>query len=161
MINNWLSFANLQSKIVWKHHSFMVMLSVGKREADTAVSTQSICTSGWWCTKGSVSSVRWRVRQTPTIVYLHLYTYLFHNDFFFTLQNNWKYLLEIHEKGRWINFCKVSLYKIVPFEWINVYVYSLISHWVQQTSQFTSLVLELSLVWSHLPGGRIQWIFCS
>ena len=32
----------------------------------------------------------------------------------------------------------------------NVYVYSLISHRVQHTSQFTPLVLELSLVRSHL-----------
>ena len=33
---------------------------------------------------------------------------------------------------------------------VNVYVYSLISHRVQQTSQFTPLVLEFSLVRSHL-----------
>ena len=33
-----------------------------------------------------------------------------------------------------------------------MYVYSLISHRVQQTSQFTPLVLELSLVRSHLWG---------
>ena len=33
---------------------------------------------------------------------------------------------------------------------VNVYVYSLISHRVQHTSQFTPLVFELSLVRSHL-----------
>ena len=36
---------------------------------------------------------------------------------------------------------------------VNVYVYSLISHRVQQTSQFTPLVLELFLVRSHLLWG--------
>ena len=36
---------------------------------------------------------------------------------------------------------------------LNVNVYSLISHRVQQTSQFTPLVLELSLVRSHLLCG--------
>ena len=39
---------------------------------------------------------------------------------------------------------------------INVHVYSLISHRVQQTSQFTPLVLELSLVRSHLPWGEFS-----
>ena len=39
---------------------------------------------------------------------------------------------------------------------VNVYVYSLISHRVQQTSQFTPLVLELSLVWSHLLWGEFS-----
>ena len=33
---------------------------------------------------------------------------------------------------------------------VNVYVYSLVSHRVQQTSQFTPLVLELSFIRSHL-----------
>ena len=42
-----------------------------------------------------------------------------------------------------------------------MYVYSLISHRVQQTSQFTSLVLELSLVRSHLLWGEFSAIFCS
>ena len=37
-----------------------------------------------------------------------------------------------------------------------VYVYSLISHRVQQTSQFTPLVLELSLVRSHLLWGEFS-----
>ena len=42
---------------------------------------------------------------------------------------------------------------------VNVYVYSLISYRVWQTSQFTPLVLENSFtVSSHL--GRIQCIFC-
>ena len=35
-------------------------------------------------------------------------------------------------------------------------VYSLISHWVQQTSQFTPLVLELSLVQFHLLWGEFS-----
>ena len=39
---------------------------------------------------------------------------------------------------------------------VNVYVYSLISHRVQQTSQFTPLVLELSLVHSHLLWGEFS-----
>ena len=39
---------------------------------------------------------------------------------------------------------------------VNVYVYSLISHRVQQTSQFTPLVLELSLVRSHLLWGEFS-----
>ena len=39
---------------------------------------------------------------------------------------------------------------------MNVYVYSLISHRVQQTSQFTPLVLELSLVRSHLLWGEFS-----
>ena len=39
---------------------------------------------------------------------------------------------------------------------VNVYVYSLISHRVQQTSQFTPLVLELSLVQSHLLWGEFS-----
>ena len=39
---------------------------------------------------------------------------------------------------------------------VNVYVYSLISHRVQQTSQFTPLVLELSLVRSHLLWGELS-----
>ena len=37
-----------------------------------------------------------------------------------------------------------------------MYVYSLISHRVQQTSQFTPLVLELSLVQSHLLWGEFS-----
>ena len=37
-----------------------------------------------------------------------------------------------------------------------MYVYSLISHRVQQTSQFTPLVLELSLVRSHLLWGEFS-----
>ena len=43
---------------------------------------------------------------------------------------------------------------------VNVYVNSLISLWVHQTSQFTPLILELFLIRSHLPG-EIQCIFCS
>ena len=39
---------------------------------------------------------------------------------------------------------------------VNVYAYSLISHRVQQTSQFTPLVLELSLVRSHLLWGEFS-----
>ena len=39
---------------------------------------------------------------------------------------------------------------------VNVYVYSLVSHRVQQTSQFTPLVLELSLVRSHLLWGEFS-----
>ena len=39
---------------------------------------------------------------------------------------------------------------------VNVYVYSLISHRVQQTSQFTPLVLELSLIRSHLLWGEFS-----
>ena len=39
---------------------------------------------------------------------------------------------------------------------VNVYVYSLISHRVQQTSQFTPLALELSLVRSHLLWGEFS-----
>ena len=39
---------------------------------------------------------------------------------------------------------------------VNVYVYSLISHRVQQTSQFTALVWELSLVRSHLLWGEFS-----
>ena len=39
---------------------------------------------------------------------------------------------------------------------VNVYVYSPISHRVQQTSQFTLLVLELSLVRSHLLWGEFS-----
>ena len=61
------------------------------------------------------------------------------------------------------NTCTVEhlLYKPPhPVKWINVnvnvYVYSLISHWVQQTSQFTPLVLELSLVRSHLLWGEFS-----
>ena len=46
---------------------------------------------------------------------------------------------------------------VIAWEWhINVYVYSLISHRVQQTSQFTPLVLELSLVRSHLLWGEFS-----
>ena len=37
---------------------------------------------------------------------------------------------------------------------VNVYVYSLISPWVQQTSQFTPLVLELSLLYSLISSGE-------
>ena len=37
---------------------------------------------------------------------------------------------------------------------VNVYVYSLIPPWVQQTSQFTPLVLKLSLIQSHLLWGE-------
>ena len=45
---------------------------------------------------------------------------------------------------------------------VNVEVYRLKSPWVQQTLQFTPLVLELSLLRSHhSPLGRIQRIFCS
>ena len=43
---------------------------------------------------------------------------------------------------------------------VNVYVYSLISHRVQQTSQFTPLVLELSLIRSHLLCGEFS-AFCA
>ena len=39
---------------------------------------------------------------------------------------------------------------------VNVYVYSLISHRVQQTSQFTPLVLELFLIHSHLLLGEFS-----
>ena len=39
---------------------------------------------------------------------------------------------------------------------VNVYVYSLISHQVQQILQFTPLVLELSLVRSHLLWGEFS-----
>ena len=39
---------------------------------------------------------------------------------------------------------------------VNVYAYSLISHRVQQTSQFISLILELSLVRSHLLWGEFS-----
>ena len=39
---------------------------------------------------------------------------------------------------------------------VNVYVYSLISLWVQQTSQFIPLVLELSLIRSHLLWGELS-----
>ena len=39
---------------------------------------------------------------------------------------------------------------------IKVNVYSLISPWVQQTLQFTPLVLELSLIWSHLLWGKFS-----
>ena len=39
-----------------------------------------------------------------------------------------------------------------------MYVYSLISHRVQQTLQFTPLVLELSLVQSHLLWGEFSTI---
>ena len=38
----------------------------------------------------------------------------------------------------------------------NVDVYSLKSPWVQHTLQFTSLVLELSLIWSHLLWGEFS-----
>ena len=38
---------------------------------------------------------------------------------------------------------------------VNVYVYGLISR-VQQTSHFTPLVLQLSLVWSHLLWGQFR-----
>ena len=37
-----------------------------------------------------------------------------------------------------------------------MYFYSLISNRVQQTSQFTPLVLELSLIWSHLLWGEFS-----
>ena len=43
---------------------------------------------------------------------------------------------------------------------VTVDVYSLISPWVQQTLQFTPLVLELSYTVAS-PLGRIQRIFCS
>ena len=43
---------------------------------------------------------------------------------------------------------------------MNVYVYSLISMRVQQTSQVTPLVLELSYT-VESPLGRIQHIICS
>ena len=39
---------------------------------------------------------------------------------------------------------------------VNVHVYSLISHQVQQTLQFTPSVLELSLIWSHLLWGEFS-----
>ena len=39
---------------------------------------------------------------------------------------------------------------------VNVYVYSLISYEVQQISQFTPLVLELSLIQSHLLWGELS-----
>ena len=42
---------------------------------------------------------------------------------------------------------------------VNVYAYSLISHRVQQTLQFTPLVLELSLVRSHLLCGEFSKTF--
>ena len=46
---------------------------------------------------------------------------------------------------------------------VNVYVYSVISHWVKQTSQFTSLVLEFSFIPSHLIWAEFSiWqLFCS
>ena len=44
----------------------------------------------------------------------------------------------------------------VDIKKIIVYAYSLISHQVQQTSQFTPLVLELSLIRSHLPWGEFN-----
>ena len=37
-----------------------------------------------------------------------------------------------------------------------MYVYSLISQWFQQTSQFTPLVIELSLIRSHLLWGEFS-----
>ena len=37
-----------------------------------------------------------------------------------------------------------------------MYIYHLISPWVQQNSQFTPLVLELSLIQSHLPRGEFS-----
>ena len=47
--------------------------------------------------------------------------------------------------------------------YVNVYVYSLISPWLHQTLQFTSLVLELSLTQSHLLWGEfnIYTLCCS
>ena len=41
--------------------------------------------------------------------------------------------------------------------YVNVYVYSLISLWVQQTSQFTPLVSELSHIQSHLIGENLAF----
>ena len=42
---------------------------------------------------------------------------------------------------------------------INVYFYSLISPWVQQTLQFTPLVMDLFLIWLHLLWG--EFIICA
>ena len=39
---------------------------------------------------------------------------------------------------------------------INVYVYSLISLRVRQILQFTPLVLEISVIWSHLLWGEFS-----
>ena len=50
---------------------------------------------------------------------------------------------------------KNSLHSITHVN-VNVCVYGLISPWVQQTSQFTLLVLELSLIWSHVLWGEFS-----
>ena len=52
-------------------------------------------------------------------------------------------------------FCAAIVSSLVNVN-INVYVYRLISPWVQQTLQFTSLVLELSLIRSHLLEGEFS-----
>ena len=61
-------------------------------------------------------------------------------------------------------WCMSSDHMIVQLLWywwdvnvnVNVEVYSLKSPWVQQTLQFTPLVLELSLVQSHLLWGEFS-----
>ena len=54
--------------------------------------------------------------------------------------------------------CVVFLSKTKPniYVNVNVYVCSLISHRIQQTSEFTPLVLELSCIWSHLLWGEFS-----
>ena len=49
----------------------------------------------------------------------------------------------------------VTVFKNVNVN-VNVYVYSLISHRVQQTSQLTPLVFELSFAWFHLLWGEFS-----
>ena len=75
-------------------------------------------------------------------------------------QGMWRHIWDL-QVSCWISYPKEKAYGknaiIINVKInLNLYVCSLISHRVQQTSQFTPLALELSLIWSHLLWGEFS-----